>query len=90
MKIKPDCTIYNTIWHDISLRAIFSDNSSVVRLLGVPAGLIPAEIKEIKSVLVDDVDLISRKSMQYCHSSFVEFTHWNTNNSSKYVLEAGC
>ena len=85
MKIKPDCTIYNTIWHDISLHAIFSDNSSVVRLLSAPAVLILAEIK---SVLVDDADLVSYKNMRYCHISFVEFTHWNTNNLNKYVLEA--
>jgi hypothetical protein len=80
MKIKEDWC-----WQDASLRAIFSDNSCIVRLLGAPAGLIPAETK---AVLVDDVGLVSCKNIRYCHISFVEFTHWNTNNLNKYVLEA--
>jgi hypothetical protein len=80
MKIKADWC-----WHDILRHVIISDNSNVVRLLGAPARLISTETK---SVLVDDAGLVSCENIQCRYSSFVRFIHWDTNNLSKYALEA--
>jgi hypothetical protein len=85
MKIRPDCTSYSTVWDDISQREIFTENSSFVRLLGAPVKYITIETKLVS---VEDVGLVLCKTMRNGRTSFVDFSRFNRDNVTKYVLEA--